>query len=107
MTNLIIPNSVINIWSSAFSNNKLINVTISDSATSIWIYAFDHNELTSLVIPNSVTDIWYYAFANNQLLESSITIKCPLPLPNFGTNVFYNNLPNQTTNIENPTTCTY
>ncbi|MGN0522316.1 MAG: leucine-rich repeat domain-containing protein, partial [Eubacterium sp.] len=63
-TTYIIPDSVIEIGSYAFSQCKnLTSITIPDSVISIGDYAFhDCTSLTSVTIPNSVKSIGDYAF---------------------------------------------
>ena len=72
---LIIPESVTSIGSSAFSYcTGLTSVTIPDSVTSIGSSAFSYcTGLTSITIPESVTSIGDYAFYNCTGL-TSITI---------------------------------
>ena len=72
---LVIPNSVTSIESSAFSGcSGLTSVTIPNSVTSIGDGAFEYcSGLTSIVIPNSVTSIGDYAFSGCSGL-TSITI---------------------------------
>ena len=60
---LVIPNSVTSIGSSAFSGcSGLTSVTIPNSVTSIGERAFYRSGLTSVTIPNSVTSIGEEAF---------------------------------------------
>ncbi len=72
---LVIPDSVTSIGSSAFYNcSGLTSVTIPDSVTSIGGSAFSHcSGLTSVTIPNSVTSIGHYAFGSCSGL-TSVTI---------------------------------
>ena len=64
VTDLVIPNSVTSIGSSAFGGcTGLTSVTIPNSVTSIGGSAFSGcSGLTSVTIPNSVTSIGEYAF---------------------------------------------
>ena len=64
VTELIIPDSVTRIYSSAFSGcSSLTSVVIPESVTKIGSYAFQGcNSLTSVTIPESVTSIGGYAF---------------------------------------------
>jgi len=75
VTNLIIPNGVTSIGSTAFHNfESITSVTIPDSVTSIGYDAFsDCTSLTSVTIGNGVTSIGSSAFSNCTSLES-ITI---------------------------------
>ncbi len=75
IANLIIPNSVTSIGSSAFSGcSGLTSVTIPNSVTSIGSSAFyGCSGLTSIIIPNSVTSIGNSAFSECKSL-TSVTI---------------------------------
>ena len=72
---VVVPDSVTNIGSSAFYNcNGLTSVTIPDSVTSIWDRAFlGCTSLASIDIPNSVTSIEEWAFKGCTSL-TSVTI---------------------------------
>ena len=63
-TNIIIPNSITKINTSAFSYcRSLTSITIPNSVTTIGDYAFRNcSSLTNITIPNSVTTIGDYAF---------------------------------------------
>ena len=65
--NTIIPSSVTEIGSNAFSLSQLTNVIIPDSIITIGYSAFSGNQLTSIAIPASVTTIELSAFENNNL----------------------------------------
>ena len=88
-TSYIIPDSVTNIYHSAFYLcNKLENVTIPSSVTSIGDYAFtDCHSLVSVVIPDSVTYIGKWAFFWNSKI-SSLTIGNSVK--SIGERAFYN-----------------
>ena len=66
LTSITIPNSVTSIGGGAFSDcTGLTSITIPKSVTSIgWSAFYDCTGLTSVTIPNSVTSIGEYAFAN-------------------------------------------
>ena len=72
LTNVTIPSSVTNIWSSAFEGcTKLSNIIIPNSVISIGNSAFSGcTELTSVTIPGSVTSIGNSAFSNCNCLTS-------------------------------------
>ena len=105
ITNLVIPNSVTSIGSSAFEGcSGLTSVTIPNSVTSIGDYAFeDCSGLTSVTIPNSVTSIGRCAFYSCSGL-TSVTI--PNSVTSIGSYAFYNcsgltsvTIPNSVTSI--------
>ena len=75
VTDLIIPDSVTKIGSSAFWDcSSLTSVTIPDSVTSIGDYAFYYcSSLTSVIIPDGVTSIGVCTFTHCSSL-TSITI---------------------------------
>jgi hypothetical protein len=89
VTDLIIPNSVTTIKSSAFNNcTSLTSITIPDSVTSIGSAAFNNcTSLTNITIPNSVRSIVSYAF-NNCTGLTSITIGDSVT--SIGDRAFYN-----------------
>ena len=71
-SNIIIPNTVTSIGSSAFEGcTSLQSVTIPNSVTSIGSSAFEGcTSLQSVTIPNSVTSIGYAAFSYCKSLQS-------------------------------------
>ncbi len=93
---LIIPDGVASISSSAFEHCSLTSVTIPESVTSIGSFAFsDCTGLTSITIGNSVTSIGNYAFYKCSGLTS---IDFGNSLTSFGHDAFsgtawYNNQP--------------
>lgn len=66
---LILPNSVIEIGSSAFLANQITSVTLSENLIEIPSSAFSNNALTTLTIPSAVTTIANSAFTNNTITE--------------------------------------
>ena len=67
----VIPNSVVEIGSSAFSGiSSLKAITIPNSITAIRAAAFNGTGLTSVYIPSSVTEITPNPFSNCNALES-------------------------------------
>lgn len=103
LTNVVIPNSVTNINVEAFRDNNLTSVTISENISVIPVRAFTGNQLTNVVIPNNVTSIQSSAFSGN-LLQSVII---PNNVIDIGYNAFANNqltsltLGNSLTTIDN------
>ena len=95
VTNLVIPNGVINIGDFAFAGcDSLASIVIPDSVTSIGIYAFEGcTNLTSATIGNSVTSIGKGAFKNCNNL-ANVTFK-----NTSGWRLSSNTLPTNGTNI--------
>jgi hypothetical protein len=86
LTNVIIPNSVTSIGTTAFDFCRLTNVSIPTSITNIGAWAFYGNPLTSITIPSSVSAIGSCAFQSCQILtEIYFTGNAPL----MDSSVFY------------------
>jgi len=88
LTSVSISNNITEISERAFESNQLKSVKIPDNVTVIGKYAFCKNELTSITIPNKVTEIKAAAFAKNQI--SSLTISKSVKMIDF--NAFGDNL---------------
>lgn len=87
--NTVIPDSVTEIGSSAFSGTGLTSITIPNSVTKIGEYAFyGCTGLTSVNIPDSVTEIGKCAFSGCSGL-TSVTCLRTTP-PTLGSNAFQN-----------------
>ena len=101
-TDIVIPEGVISIGKSAFSNKHLSSVTLPSSLTSIKEAAFHSNQLSGVMLPSSLTNIGPYAFYSNQL--SGVTLSASLT--SIGKYAFYDNelssvtLPASLTSIE-------
>ena len=68
LTEIIIPDSVVDIAAGAFENCKnLKSVKLSKNTKDIGMFAFWGTAITSIEIPNSVIYIHRYAFRNTQL----------------------------------------
>ena len=98
----------VSITHNLYINNQLVtDLVIPNSVTSIKSSAFDGcSSLTSVVIPNSVTSIGNYAFHNCTGLTGSLTI--PNTVPSIGYGAFSGcsgltsvTIPNSVTSIEN------
>ena len=88
LTSVSISNNITEISERAFESNQLKSVKIPDNVTVIGKWAFCKNELTSITIPNKVTEIKAAAFAKNQI--SSLTISKSVKMIDF--NAFGDNL---------------
>ena len=95
ITNLIIPNSVTSIRSSAFYGcSGLTSVNIPNSVTSIGVWAFYNcSGLTSVTIPNSVRSIGSNAFYNcdglKEFIVPDIAAWCSIAFGNEMSNPLY------------------
>ena len=77
LTEVIIPNSVINIDKAAFAFNNLSKVTLSEDLKIIGKGAFSKNKLLEIIIPNFVITISEYAFNeafNNENESNKVTL---------------------------------
>ena len=107
LTSVIIPNSVTSIGSNAFSNCfSLTSVTIPSSVTTIEIGVFwSCWGLSSVTIPNSVTSIGERAFSNCGSLTSVTIPNSVISIGNFAFNECINltsvTIPNSVTTIGN------
>lgn len=72
LTNLEIPDSVVNIGESAFDSNAIKYLKIGKGVIKIEQEAFEDNRLESIEIPDSVTEIGEAAFADNNLTNIKI-----------------------------------
>ena len=64
VSEVVIPNSVIELCEYSFLGSKLEAITIPDSVTSIGINAFRYCSLKEIIIPSSVKEIGDYAFGD-------------------------------------------
>jgi hypothetical protein len=85
LTDIFIPNSVVEIGRGALKNNQLSSVVIPNRITKIARELFENNRLTSVTIPGSVIEIELWAFSDNRSL-TSITI--PDSVKSIGVQVF-------------------
>ena len=67
---VIIPDTVTTINSSAFWDSGIAKINIPDGVTTIGTAAFFQNRLTDIIIPDSVTSIGEYAFNANYVPDS-------------------------------------
>jgi hypothetical protein len=72
LTNVIIPDSVIDISRRAFADNALTAITIPANVAWISWEAFAGNRLTAVVIPESVVAISGDAFKGNRITQITI-----------------------------------
>ena len=69
---VVIPNTVTHIKSSAFWDSGIAKINIPASVKNIETCAFKDNRLTEINIPASVTSIGEYAFNSNRVPESNL-----------------------------------
>ena len=88
----------------AFRSKNLSNISIPDSVIEIKSGAFSYNQFTSITIPNSITKIGSYAFSSNYNLTS---VDIPSSVTSIASSLFYYcnsltnvNIPNSVTSIE-------
>lgn len=99
ITNLILPDTVTEIGSYAFSRNQITGpLTIPNALTKIGWYTFAWNEITSLEFGNSLKEIKPYCFIFNQItsitfpelemiIEECVFMYNPLTSIDFGNSV--------------------
>lgn len=67
LSKVVIPNNVITIGNSAFEENNLKEVVIGQKVKTIGTWAFTRNEVEEVIIPNSVTRVGYFIFSRNKI----------------------------------------
>lgn len=100
ISSVIIPNTVISIWKSAFAYNNLTSIIIPNSVIEIWVGAFGNNQLKSVEISNNIMDIPAFVFASNDIVNITI----PNSVVSIGEQAFSGNNPENIIlqdNIEN------
>lgn len=73
ITKLILPNTVKDVKSNAFSENEIDDITFSNQLKKISANVFQGNKLEKLVIPDTVDTIDIFAFAGNQISDLTIS----------------------------------
>ena len=105
LSNIIIPDSVTTIGSSAFGHSGLTSITLSNNLSNIEDYTFSAcRGLLNIVIPDSVTTIGTSAFSECETLSS---VNIPDGVTTIGAHAFYNcskleqiTIPSSVTNIQ-------
>ncbi|MDB4678085.1 leucine-rich repeat protein, partial [Synechococcus sp. AH-551-A21] len=87
IADLTIPDSIKQIPEGAFRHNLIQNLDLGNSVTSIGWGAFEDNLLTTISIPEGVTSISPYAFQQNQLTN----VELPDSIQIIGEGAFNNN----------------
>ena len=102
IVNLVIPNSVINIGESAFRDNCINTLTFeaTSQVETIGMWAFNINRLTHVDFPNSIIIIDKYAFQSNWL--QSINFEANSHLVSIGSWAFYDNWEMSTFKLPDP-----
>lgn len=72
LENLVLPNTISYIGSSAFSYTAITKIDIPESVTTIGSYAFSYSNFTEITLPNSVIEIDSYAFSNSNLAKITL-----------------------------------
>lgn len=87
LTNLIMPDSIVKIQSSAFEDSGLKFIHWSQNLTTIGDYAFSYADLEDISIPNSVTEVGESAFYECKSLKN---VHIPQNVTNIGVYAFRN-----------------
>jgi hypothetical protein len=85
VTNMIVPNGVLNISDSSFSAFRPTSIELPDSVLNVGPFGFYIGNLTNVVIGSGVTNIGNFAFANEYYL-SQILFRGNAPV--IGVNIF-------------------
>ena len=86
VTEVNLPETLIEIRSNAFSNSALTKLTLPESLKTIGSYAFQNMMITEFIIPEGVASIGAYAFKNT-LLENLVI---PAGVSSIGSGAFEN-----------------
>ncbi|MGU8718772.1 hypothetical protein BFS06_13530 [Clostridium perfringens] len=103
LTDIAIPDSVLEVGNSAFERNKITSIKLGSNLKKIDEWAFANNNLISVTIPDNVVEICNSAFRRNKLKS----IKLSSNLKEIGTWAFSENelesviIPDSVTEIKN------
>lgn len=100
LTSVDIPNTVLELYSSAFYNSGLEEVSLPEGLLSIGDSAFRGTKITEITIPSTVTTLGQYAFSETKL--TSVTI--PNTVTSIGSRLFYNTTSLESVSITNAVT---
>ncbi|MCL2722167.1 MAG: leucine-rich repeat domain-containing protein [Treponema sp.] len=91
INSVVLPNTLIEIGSYAFSGQPLTSISFPSSLRTIQWFAFYNNNFTSVIIPNGVTYIGTHAFGTSRGKSKITSVTIPPSLANYGSNIgFWN-----------------
>jgi hypothetical protein len=67
ITEIVLPSTLVEIYSGAFTDSSLRKIDIPSSVTKIGNYAFENTNITEVVIPTSINDLGDHAFRNTAM----------------------------------------